>query len=243
MYTANSISTTPSDENQAGSVQLDARHMHSNFKQEWLYRVQIYLSDFNMATAVGEDGSGTQWAEWHAHYNVDPIYLHLDLHLLIIKELHNNHDQLLCSKDTGFILAQCMLWNVKYVYKIMFTTCASTVNKCGARHNRRVSALSLGSEFGPWSSSALTTITTTQPPALSAIRWFILALFAFLVSCMLLQVLTTRQSIMVFNNLKHCPSCVCVVPSFTVWLVKSNHLYLLAVESKHQERDYIVKLE
>ena len=114
MYTANSISTTPSDENQAGSVQLDARHMHSNFKQEWLYRVQIYLSDFNMATAVGEDGSGTQWAEWHAHYNVDPIYLHLDLHLLIIKELHNNHDQLLCSKDTGFILAQCMLWNVMY---------------------------------------------------------------------------------------------------------------------------------
>ena len=52
------------------------------------------------------------------------------------------------SKDTGFILAQCITAVECDVYKIMFRTCASAVNQGGARHSRRVSVLSLGIEFG-----------------------------------------------------------------------------------------------
>ena len=63
MYTANSKSIPASDRNQAGSVQLDAKHMHSNLRQHLLCRVQIYLSDFNLAAAVGGDGSGTRQVE------------------------------------------------------------------------------------------------------------------------------------------------------------------------------------
>ena len=94
MYTANSKSIPASDRNQAGSVQLDAKH--NSCIQIWdniVYRVQIYLFNFNMVTAVGGDGSGTQRVEWH--YSVDPTYLHFSVYLHTIKELHNNHNQLL----------------------------------------------------------------------------------------------------------------------------------------------------
>ena len=58
------------------------------------------------------------------------------------------------SKDTGFILAQCIMITAVEceVYKIIFKTCASAVNKGGAKIQQKkvkVSMLSLGIEFGP----------------------------------------------------------------------------------------------
>ena len=66
--------------------------------------------------------------------------------------MYNRYSEI---SENNRVTLKALLQNVNYLHKIVFRTCASAVNKCDARHNRRkwkVGMLSLGIEFnqGSW---------------------------------------------------------------------------------------------
>ena len=128
IYTANSKSMPARDRNQAGSIQLDAKHNHAvkfvttlciefkcicpilTWQQQWVEIVQV-LSEWNDTIELIPP---TCTSVFKFIYTLSKSFM-----------INLNY----CSNDTGFILAQCITVVECEVYKIMFTTCASAVNK------------------------------------------------------------------------------------------------------------------